>query len=124
MAELDPAALQRSLADWLGLRHPDAREVVVSGLVQASGGYSNITLLGELSWQRAGVQERCGIVVRMQPLGDAVFPDCDVRRQYRTMQALAGSAVPVPALLGLQATASPIGAPSIPVCRRDSGAKP
>ena len=70
MAELDPAALQRSLADWLGLRHPDAREVVVSGLVQASGGYSNITLLGELSWQRAGVQERCGIVVRMQPLGD------------------------------------------------------
>ena len=111
MAELDPAALQRSLADWLGLRHPDAREVVVSGLVQASGGYSNITLLGELSWQRAGVQERCGIVVRMQPLGDAVFPDCDVRRQYRTMQALAGSAVPVPALLGLQETAPPIGAP-------------
>ena len=32
----------------------------------------------------------------MQPQGDAVFPECDLPRQYRTMKALAGSGVPVP----------------------------
>lgn len=123
MTALDLAALQPALADWLGRRHADASAVAVSGLTQASGGYSNVTLTGELSWRRGGVPERGGIVVRMQPPGDAVFPDCDVARQYRTMQALAGSAVPVPALLGLQETASPIGAPFF-VMRRVDGRVP
>lgn len=110
MARPDLGALQRFLADWLGARHTDARDVVVSGLVQAPGGYSNVTLMGALSWRRAGVSETRGIAVRMQPESNAVFPARDLRRQYRTMQALAGNAVPVPPLLGLEDQASPLGA--------------
>lgn len=123
MAPLDLDALRVSLAEWLGRQPADASEVQVSGLTQAPGGYSNVTLMAELIWRRAGVPERCGIVVRMQPQGDAVFPECDLPRQYRTMHALAGSAVPVPALLGLQTDASAIGAPGF-VMRRADGRVP
>ena len=51
------------------------------------------------------------IVVRIQPEGAAVFPDCDVQAQYRTMQLLQGSGLPVPPLLGLEMDPAVLGAP-------------
>lgn len=123
MAPLDLRAFEPALARWLGRRHPDAAEVRVSGLGPAPGGYSSVNLLGELSWRRAGVPERTGIVVRLQAPGDAVFPGGDLGRPYRVMQALAGGAVPVPGLLGLQDTPTAIGGPFF-VMRRVDGRVP
>jgi aminoglycoside phosphotransferase (APT) family kinase protein len=57
-------------------------------------------------------QQKIGdIVVRIQPEGAAVFPDCDVGTQYRTMQLLQGSGLPVPPLLGLEMDVAVLGAP-------------
>jgi aminoglycoside phosphotransferase (APT) family kinase protein len=107
----DPDALARRLASWLMSRHPGMTDARVGALAKSSGGFSNITLMGELDCRRGGGRERLGIVVRVQPLSSAVYPDCDVTRQYRVMERLAGSAVPVPALLGLETDAAVIGAP-------------
>jgi aminoglycoside phosphotransferase (APT) family kinase protein len=95
------------LAAWLCARGMTGAEVLA--LQGSSGGYSNITLMGEL--RTAAQAQAQGIVVRIQPEGAAVFPDCDVRTQYRTMELLQGSGLPVPPLLGLEPDAGVLGAP-------------
>ena len=112
----DMNAVAERLQAWLnaqgiqgqGVQGPQATEgVQVRALQSASGGYSNITLLGELH----GPAQPQAIVVRIQPEGAAVFPDCDVQAQYRTMQLLQGSGLPVPPLLGLEMDPAVLGAP-------------
>lgn len=107
------------LASWLAQRHPQRAPVQVTGLKRSDSGYSNITVLGALHWTVAGGAQTLPIVLRIQTQAASVFPDCDIARQYRVMQALAGSEVPVPALLGLEADATPLGAPFFVMARVD-----
>ncbi len=84
--------------DWLDhkLDHPE--KLVVGELVSpASSGFSNDTLLCDVSWDDGGQGESC--VVRIQPQGFTVFPDYDLSLQYLCMQKLADSPVPVPTVL-------------------------
>lgn len=123
----DLNALSAQLGSWLQKQAPQgvkgAQGAQVKALQSASGGYSNITLLGELHWPQSHLAELSAkpqsIVVRIQPEGDAVFPDCDVQAQYRTMQLLQNSGLPVPPLLGLEMDASVLGAPFFIMGRLD-----
>lgn len=99
------------LERWLERQHPDRMPVSVTGLRRSDGGFSNITVLGQLEWRRDGRPETIEFVLRVQPPTSSVYPDCDIGRQYRVMQALAGSDVPVPAMLGLESDAALLGAP-------------
>ncbi len=99
------------VARWLAERYPDRAPVEVGSLTRSDGGYSNITILGEAHWSAAGPPDPLPFVLRVQPDAASVYPDCDVARQYRVMAALAGSAVPVPALLGLENDPTLLGAP-------------
>ena len=103
--------LARRLEAWLRTRHPERAPLTVLQLKRSDAGYSNITVLGELQWMHGGAAQAVRIVLRVQPLASSVYPDCDIVRQYRVMQALAGSAVPVPRLLGLETDAAALGAP-------------
>jgi aminoglycoside phosphotransferase (APT) family kinase protein len=107
---MDAAALQavpEKLTAWLRERgNPGAEVFALHG---SAGGYSNITLLGEMRLHASAPAQ--GIVVRIQPEGAAVFPDCDVRIQYQTMERLQGAGLPVPSLLGLETDAAVLGAP-------------
>ncbi len=103
--------LARRLETWLSAQHPERAPLAVSQLKRSDAGYSNITVLGELSWTLDGATQQLPIVLRVQPQESSVYPDCDIVRQYRVMAALAGSAVPVPRLLGLETDATPLGAP-------------
>lgn len=107
--DLNRVAMQ--VGRWLAQRYPDRAPVEVTGLARSDGGYSNITVLGHLEWTQGGRREPLDIVLRMQPESSSVYPDCDIQRQYRVMQALAGSDIPVPELLGLEADATLLGAP-------------
>ncbi|HRD99497.1 MAG TPA: phosphotransferase family protein [Rubrivivax sp.] len=107
----DLERLAQRLAGWLQRRHPQRDAHTVTGLVRSDAGYSNVTVLGELGWLQGDERQSLPFVLRMQPATSSVFPDCDVVRQYRVMEALAGSGVPVPRLLGLETDAAPLGAP-------------
>lgn len=107
--DLNHVAMQ--LGQWLAQRHPDRAPVEVTGLERSDSGYSNVTVLGRLEWTRDVRRESLDIVLRVQPQSSSVYPDCDIQRQYRVMQALAGSGVPVPELLGLEVDAALLGAP-------------
>ncbi len=100
-----------TLERWLAARHPEARDLAITAMRAPSAGASNETLLFDLAWQRDGRRETTPMVVRVQPTAAGVFPVYDLQLQYRTMQLLGPSAVPVPKLLGFESDPSVLGAP-------------
>jgi aminoglycoside phosphotransferase (APT) family kinase protein len=103
---------RRRLLDWLRGRLPGARAIEVSPLAgPAATGFSNDTLLFDLAWEQDGRREERALVCRVQPTGVGVFPHYDVAGQYRVMDALRATAVPVPAMLWLEPDPRPLGAP-------------
>ena len=104
---IDTQALLEKINRWLAQQHGDRYSL--AALSSANGGYSNITLMGELANVNKG--DPSGIVVRIQPEGSAVFPDCNVQAQYQTMHLLKQAGLPVPSLLGLEMDPAVVGAP-------------
>jgi aminoglycoside phosphotransferase (APT) family kinase protein len=111
------------LAQWLAHRHPEWTAVSVTDLKRSDGGFSNVTVLGRLVCTQQGASRTLDIVLRVQPQTSSVYPDCDVERQYRVMQALAGSEVPVPVMRGLEVDSALLGAPFF-VMQRIAGRVP
>lgn len=88
---------------WLRRRLPGARDLRMSPLVAPqSSGFSNETLLFDLAWTEEGTPRREALVVRIQPTGYRVFPDYDLGLQFRTMQLLSRTDVPVPKVFWLE----------------------
>jgi len=99
----DPQGLDTAIvAEWLSSVAPDA----VAGPFEATlitGGKSNLTYL-----VTDGVHE---YVVRRPPLGHVLATAHDMGREYRIMDALRSTAVPVPTMVALCDDADVIGAP-------------
>ena len=111
--ERDLEADRRRLADWLGRVLPEARDLVISELTtpQATG-FSNDTLLFDVTWRQGGQERGLGLVARVQPTGFQVFPEYDLALQYRVLELLAPSDVPVPPVYWLEVEdTSVLGAP-------------
>lgn len=90
---------EAALRDWLARRIEGVGAEI--GLRQFSGGQSNPTFLIETGARR--------LVLRKQPPG-ALLPSAhQVDREYRVMEALAGTGVPVPPVLALCQDRSVIG---------------
>jgi aminoglycoside phosphotransferase (APT) family kinase protein len=97
MWQRDLDADRVNVTAWLRRQLPDATELRVSDLLAPqSSGFSNDTLLFDLEYTRAGRASREPLVVRIEPTGFQVFPEYDLTLQYRTMQRLVDSAIPVP----------------------------
>ena len=96
----DPAVVSR----WLQTRPGNATATVTS-IEQLEGGASNITCRVEIAggpWPE--------VVLRRQRLR-GIFEPYDVLREGRVLDALAGTAVPVPQVLGREPDPSVLGAP-------------
>lgn len=88
---------------WLRARLPEAGDLRMSPLVApGSSGFSNETLLFDLSWSEAGERHEESLVVRIQPTGYQVFPEYDLSLQYRAMELLSRTDVPVPRVRWLE----------------------
>jgi len=100
-------------AAWLRRQLPAADDFTLSPLAApTSSGFSNETLLCEAAWSESGAERRESLVVRIQPTGYQVFPEYDMGLQFRTMQRLAQTDVPVPRVLWLETSdTSVFGAP-------------
>jgi aminoglycoside phosphotransferase (APT) family kinase protein len=101
------------LAAWLATRMPDASELQVGELrTPQNSGFSNDTLLFEATYTRGGRIHHDGLVARVQPTGFQVFPEYDMGLQFRTLELLAPTDVPVPRARWLEdRDASVLGAP-------------
>ena len=98
-----PTAWERNLDEtraklcgWLATVLPEAKEIEVSNLAAPSAsGFSNETLLFDLAFRDGGERREEALVLRIQPTGFPVFPAYDVSLQFRTMELLAKTDVPV-----------------------------
>lgn len=109
--DLDAAGM--GLAAWFQRRMPQARDIVLSPLRRPTGGVSSETLLFDLSLREADRTLSRSLVVRWPPSGFTAFPShaYDMTRQFKLLQALQGSTVPAPPVLGLEEDPSVIGRP-------------
>ena len=93
----------KKLLAWLRGKLPDATDLEMTPLEQpGSSGFSNETLLFELSYREGGEVRHRKLVARVQPIGFEVFPSYDLGLQYRTMELLGPTEVPVPEVLWLE----------------------
>ena len=103
MWQRDLAADRAKLTAWLQRRMADATDLQITDLIAPqTSGFSNETLLFDLEYRRKGRVEREPLVVRIEPKGEPVFPEYDLGLQFRTMQALAATDVPVPRVYWLE----------------------
>ena len=99
------------LQQWLQLKRPEASELRLSEFSEAAAGASNETLICDIQWREGDKTLQEPIVARLQSQGIGVFPEYDLDLQYRTMQLMADTGVPVPKLLGYEEDPAILGAP-------------
>ena len=108
----DLALTHQRFVPWLEKQLPQAEDVRVSEF-SGSGttGFSNDTLLFDLAWREAGCERSERLVLRIEPAGLRVFPEYDLGLQFRIMQRLATTDVPVPRTFWLEEDPSVLGNP-------------
>ena len=109
----DLEILARQLIAWLGKRMPQARDIAIGNLTYPSGaGMSHETILFDANWSEDGRRVVQGLVVRVKPLANMVFPDDLFDNQYRVMRHIhERTAIPVAEPLWMEASDAVIGAP-------------
>lgn len=97
----DPDRLQ-PLLRWLAERLGASGLDLVGDPAPPSNGSSNETVILRCAWtDRSGARREQAFVARTAPRSEGLFLTYDLDRQYRTMEALAGTDVPVPRLVGM-----------------------
>lgn len=100
--QIDLPGMQSRLTTWLQSKMPQAQNLSISPLERAGGGLSNETYFFNLNWQEAGQSSMEKMVLRWQPKDFPVFPDYDLGKQFRVMECLQNTDVPVPKVRWLE----------------------
>jgi len=106
-----PSPLRSELTAWLRERMPEATGLAISEPEKPGMGLSSETYLFDAKWKEAGERKSRGMVLRSAPADFKVFPEYDLGHQFRIMQALGETNVPVAKMLWLEEDPSVIGAP-------------
>lgn len=107
----DTQELQSGLLQWIGARMPSAQNLSISDFTTPDAGASNETLLFDISWEQDGTAHHKSLVARLQPTTAGVFPEYELDKQYKAMELLADTDVPVPKLAGFEADKNVLGTP-------------
>lgn len=111
---------RRQLLQWLARKLPGAGSLHISELTGPSEtGFSSDTLLFDAEWTEAGVSRSDRFVARLKPTGFTVFPHYDIAQQYRVMDILGGTDVPVPRMRWLEESEGVLGVPFYVMSRVD-----
>src|SRR5215813_5561370 len=101
-----------SLEAFLARGRPGAEGLAIANLrAPANTGFSSETLLFEVHWRERGAKRAEKLVARLEPRGFNVFPSYDLTVQFRVMDALAKTGVPVPAMREHDWSDDTLGAP-------------
>ena len=100
------------LLEWISPKLGGARDVSLANLKGPDAtGFSNDTLMFDLDYREGGEAKRLGLVARIEPTGYRVFPEYDLARQFKVMQLLAPTAVPVPRMHWEEPSSELLGSP-------------
>jgi aminoglycoside phosphotransferase (APT) family kinase protein len=108
----DLAAARAGLEKFLERVRPAAEGLAIANLRAPSNtGFSSETLLFDVRWREGGATRGERLVARIEPRGFNVFPTYDLTVQFRVMDALAKTSVPVPAMREHDWSDATLGAP-------------
>lgn len=107
----DPDLTRKRLTGWLADRLPDATDLTLAVRLPEGLGFSHESLLVDAEWAEHGRPRYRRLVVRVGPVHFRVMPVSHLADEYRILAALAGTDVPVPAVLGYEADPGLLGAP-------------
>jgi hypothetical protein len=109
----DLAELGSQLSRWLAGKLPQASYLSIANLDYPRGaGRSHETILFDLTWTEGGRERTQGLVIRVKPLANQIYPDDLFEEQYRVMQAMhQRGIVPVAQTLWFEEDPAIVGAP-------------
>jgi aminoglycoside phosphotransferase (APT) family kinase protein len=108
--QTDPKQAEEALTAWLAGKLPEAQDVRVFDLeIPADAGLSAETMLFEASWTENGEEKSRKLVARVRPTGAAVFPNYDFPAEFRVIEALGKTGMPVPEALWHETDPSLLG---------------
>jgi aminoglycoside phosphotransferase (APT) family kinase protein len=117
----DPEVTGAALEAWLAGRLTGATEVIVSAVqTPTTNGFSSETLMFEAGWRQPDGQGRHErLVAKVAPTGFQIFPEARFAEQYRLLQVLAGTTIPVPKVHWHEPDPAVLGAPFYVMSRVD-----
>jgi len=107
----DGSDMRSKLTTWVRRKMPEAKRLSISEPEKPGMGLSSETYLFDVQWEEAGEQRSKGVVLRAAPADFKVFPDYELAHQFRIMDILRETDVPVAKMLWMEADPSIIGAP-------------
>ena len=111
-AQRDLEKARVTIQAWLAERRPDASGLEVSELTgPGATGFSNETLLFDVSWTDSGEHRSESLVLRVKPTGYRVFLEDDFDLQYKVLEELGRRGVIVPTVRERELDPSFLGAP-------------
>ena len=121
-AQRDIELTRAQLARWFRPRLA-ADDIEVSDITAPWNGFSNETLLFDVRWRRGAAEHTEPLVARVKPPVH-VFPEYDLRKQYRAMELMGSTGVPVPRMRWYEDDAAVLGAPFFVMDRIDGAIPP
>ncbi|MGV0790361.1 phosphotransferase family protein [Mycolicibacterium sp. XJ1819] len=102
-ADRDWDAVLSGFRRWLTQHWPDAESISVS-MAEAvrTNGFSSESALLDVSWRAPDGPTSRGLVLRLPPAGEGVFPEYDLIRQARTMELARNHGVPAPEVVAVE----------------------
>jgi aminoglycoside phosphotransferase (APT) family kinase protein len=107
----DPELTRKRLTDWLVDRLPEEAKPEIAVTVPERVGFSHETLLLRLTRHCSGGPHRQQLVVRIAPDRYRVMPAERLGEEYRVLQALTATDVPVPRVYAYESNPELLGAP-------------
>ena len=109
--QIDFAGSQSKFLAWLQKKMPAAAEISIANIERSGSGLSNETFLFDLSWKEGGKPQSRGMVLRLPPKSFPVHPQYELNNQFRIMQILGKTNVPVPRVYWMEEDVEVLGAP-------------
>lgn len=108
----DLGEARRTIERWMAARRPEHPDLAVSELTQPAGtGFSNETLLFDVSWRQGAGRVTESLVLRVRPSGYRVFMEDDFEQQHQILTELGRRGLRVPPVHELETDPSFLGAP-------------
>lgn len=106
-AEVARDGLQR----WFSAKRGVSSVRIDALSIPSENGLSNETILFDVTWTEAGVEQTGSMVARVEPAGEGLSPTYDIASEAKLLRALGTSGLRVPSIHSLETDAEWLGAP-------------
>ncbi|MFC2027271.1 phosphotransferase [Chloroflexota bacterium] len=109
--DVDLLDMQSKLLNWLRKKMPNASNFAISDLERSGAGFTNESFLFDLSWDEGNEHKSAGMILRCEGTEYPIYPEPKVEMQFRILEQLGNTNVPVPRVYWFESDSSLFGTP-------------